>query len=561
MTATRGPEDAPLPPSAADLPAGALPDRVAVLPDGEPVVLFHTADGTGWLVAGARAVQEVGPASDLAVDGEGAVVVAPCPAPDGRATLRRWVPTATGWTRARPLDASGYDGNGIVVTRDGRVGYFTASGFRLSVIAPVDYETDGVCVTYRLDSGTPQNRWGRVLVEACVPDGTACLVATSSTDDEYETEVAHLPPEPSACVPATPAATPPLPPAVVASDAAGRAAGVHRRPLPVTPWWPPDDVFASFEAPVTAAPGRFLWVTLELRGNRRRTPRVREVRVERAAHTLMRRLPVVFSADPRQADFLHRYLAMFDGLLHDLDLRAQARDILVDPAGTPVDALDWLASFLGLVLDDRWAEAARRRLVAEVVTLYRRRGTLRALARYIAIYLAGAHAAEPSDVWVEPVIVEDFRLRGVDPRLGDAPETSNRSVLGAGLRVGGAVGSLDDAPLPQGAYDSASAVATHAHRFTVLIPQPLSDEQDAVIRHILDTERPAHTAYTLCTVDAGMRVGRNIHLGLSSIVGPTGAFEATVADRTLLGRGGILGGRTTGIAMEAGSLGETTRVG
>jgi len=58
-----------------------------------------------------------------------------------------------------------------------------------------------------------------------------------------------------------------------------------------------------------------------------------------------------------------------------------------------------------------------------------------------------------------------------------------------------------------------------------------------------------------------MRVGRGVHVGLSSIVGPTGAFETAVLDRTLLGRGGILGGPTTGIAVEAGRLGATTRVG
>ena len=45
---------------------------------------------------------------------------------------------------------------------------------------------------------------------------------------------------------------------------------------------------------------------------------------------------------------------MFDSLLHDLDQRAARRDVLVDPAATPAEALPWLASFVGLVLDDRW---------------------------------------------------------------------------------------------------------------------------------------------------------------------------------------------------------------
>ena len=94
----------------------------------------------------------------------------------------------------------------------------------------------------------------------------------------------------------------------------------------------------------------------------------------------------------------------------------------------------------------------------------------------------------------------------------------------------------------------------------MLVPQPLTAEQEAVIRHVLDTERPAHTTYEMCTVAAGMRVGSGLHLGISSMVGPTGAFAPLVLDRGVVGRGGILGRPTTGIAVEAGRVG-SARVG
>ena len=74
--------------------------------------------------------------------------------------LRRLVPTATGWIRALPLDAVGYDGSGVVATADGRIGYWSAAGFRLAVRGRVRYEPDGVCVTYRLDSGLPATGGG-----------------------------------------------------------------------------------------------------------------------------------------------------------------------------------------------------------------------------------------------------------------------------------------------------------------------------------------------------------------------------------------------------------------
>ena len=103
--------------------------------------------------------------------------------------------------------------------------------------------------------------------------------------------------------------------------------------------------------------------------------------------------------------------------------------------------------------------------------------------------------------------------------------------------------------------------AAEAHRFSVLVPQPLSTEQDAVVRHVLDTERPAHTDYELCTVDAGMRVGTGLHLGLTSVVGPTGAFDPLIAGAAVAGRGTVLGGATSGLAVEAARLDRTARVG
>jgi phage tail-like protein len=549
LTATRGPEQASLP--GVGLPVGSQPSRVAVLPDGTPVVLWHAADGTGWLAAGTRVPEPVGGASDIAVDADGAVVVAPCPAPAGGppSALRRLVPTATGWTRALPLDARGYDGSGLVATADGRIGYWTAAGFRLAVRGRVRYEQDGHCVTYRLDAGVPRNRWGRVILDACLPLGTDCRIATVTSDDEYETALAATPALPAGCEP-TGGTTPPLPPAELDIPAPRVTASLHLRRDAPTPWWrpAPGDGVDVFEAPVLAPAGRYLWVTLRLTGDGRSTPVVRAVRVEHQAHDLVRRLPAVYAEDQPEPSFLRRYLAMFDSLLHDLDQRAARRDILVDPAATPVEALTWLASFVGLVLDDRWPETARRRLIAEIVPLFRRRGTVGALSRYLELLLG-----------VAPVLVEHFRLRGLGPVPGSDPARSSRAVVGVGFRVGGAVGTLDSPPGPDDA--GTSPLAAQAHRFTVLVPRPLSAEQEAAVRHVLDTERPAHTDYEMCTVDAGMRVGAGLHIGLTSLVGPTGAFDPAVTGAAVVGRGTVLGGAATGLAVEAARLDRTARVG
>ncbi|MGW0229335.1 phage tail protein [Actinopolymorpha singaporensis] len=548
LTATRGPEPTALPGGA---PVGAQPSRVAVLPGGAPVVLWHAPDGTGWLTLAGRPAEPVGGASDITVDADGAVVVAPCPQPAGgqRAMLRRLVPTATGWTRALPLDAAGYDGSGVVATADGRIGYWTAAGFRLAVRGRVTYETQGICVTYRLDSGLPRNRWGRVILDGCLPPGTDCHIATATSDEEYETALPPAPAQPAGCDPAG-GTTPPLPPAELALPPVQIGGALHRRRDAPTPWWRPaaGDSVDIFEAPVLSPPGRYLWVSLRLSGDGRSTPVVRALRVEHQTHDLARRLPGVYTEDQPDPSFLHRYLAMFDSLLYDLDQRAARRDVLVDPAATPVEALTWLASFVGLALDDRWPESSRRRLLAEIVPLYRRRGTIGALSRYLELFLGRP-----------PVIVEHFRLRGLAPVPGADPAASSRAVVGVGFRVGGEVRTLGSTPDPAGVHTSPMAAA--AHRFSVLVPQPLSEEEEAAVRHVLDTERPAHTDYELCTVDAGMRIGSGLHLGLTSMVGPTGAFDPLVAGASVAGRGTVLGGAMSGLAVEAARLDRTARVG
>lgn len=570
LSATRGPTERSV---NHDVPADAVPLHVGLFSDGTPVVLYDVGGESVIACEGVFAedgsnAHQVVPSSDLIVAND-IVILAPCPSADGVATLSRFSRVDGSWNPEAPLDAQGYDGTGIVATADGRVGYFAGTaGFRLAAGAAVNYATSGHCVTYRLDSQTAQNRWGRVLLEACVPKGTSCVVGAVTSDDDHVTEIPHTVAHPASCKPAEPmsaaaADPPPLPPVLFADDVTAAEAVLHRRGDPVTPWWNSPDSYETFEAPVIAEPGRYLWITIRLTGNGARTPRIRELRVEKQAHTLLRRLPGLYSSGEAERDFLHRYLGVIDGFVHDLELRSRCRDILVDPMSTPAEALDWLGSFVGLVLDDRWAEQARRRLIAEIVPLFRLRGTVWALTRYIEIFLMADQALNPEWRSVQPIIIEHYRLRGVGgPVLTNDVTLSSRTVVGAGFRVGGAVGELGSRPL-DGDDDAgeATSYASHAHRFTVLIPRPLIGDEEAAVRSVLDRERPAHTDYELCTVDAGMRAGDGLHLGMSSIVGRTGAFESAILDHSLLGRGAILGGATTGMSVEAARLGQNAVVG
>jgi phage tail-like protein len=463
-----------------------------------------------------------------------------------------------------PLTARSYDGLGIVRVPDGRIGFWSARGFRHAVAARLRYFPKGTVTTFRLDSKEFHTIWGRLFIDACIPKDTELLVRCITADE---------PPAEITSAPTPPANTtaddlnllgtsPPLPPpSLERLLKSATAQSLHRRETGCElPWvrQAEDDAFETYEAPVLAGPGRYLWGLVELTGNTRATPRLKALRAEYPTHDYLRRLPQTFTRDDGVASFLRRYLATFEGQLGELEAKADARAALLDPRSAPAEILPWLASFLGLMLDERMAyaprlggqiEDVRRELIAEAIWLFRFRGTVAGLRRFVELYLG-----------FETILIEKFRLRGLgDVLLSDSAGPTSNSIVGAGYRVGGAIGE-DETQLLSGTV--AGAFETHAHRFALIIPAALTSEQLDVVNQILELHRPAHTLVEVCTVAAGMRVGRGLHVELTSIVGRSGGFsQLQLGGNATLGRGAIIGRPDAGTVPGGSRLGKDTRVG
>jgi phage tail-like protein len=449
------------------------------------------------------------------------------------------------------LKAVRYDGSGIVRTPDGRTGYW-AGGFHHAIAARPRYARSGRVVTYRLDSGDFQTLWGRVFIDACIPSGTRLTMAAVAADEPPEgaTIPAGLPRNIDHPSIYRPTLSPPLMP--LEFDGTGMRTPLYRRKngreLPWTPF-ASDDPFETYEAPVRAERGRYLWLTLRLEGNGRYTPRVRSVRIEHPGHDYLSRLPRTYSRNAESAAFLQRFLAPFEGVLGDLEIRSLARMTLVNPASAPAEILPWLAGFVGLLLDERLSVARRRALIAAGVLLLRARGTPRGLRDFIRIAIdAPVH------------IIEHFTLRGFGgPVLGyTGADMPTRSVLGSGFRIGGAIASLEEVPLEG---DSLEAIDRRAHRFTVVVPGALSSDERGIVEHIIRVHRPAHTIGSLCTSGAGMRTGIGLHIGLTSVIGRGGGFEHAYIGDWTLGRATVVGQARAGTRPGGGLLGADTRVG
>ncbi|WP_433157902.1 phage tail protein [Kribbella sp. CA-247076] len=554
LVAVRG-RRGPIPAGTVTPPPGAgtmRPTRLVRHPTAGVLVLWTSSSGPRSIVCtpeGRRALSVPG-ATDLEVDGNNALVVACGP---GQPFLA-WRDDAGDWTGIEPLAAPGYDGAALGTDSDGTIVYTTAQGMARVAGSAAVYLSAGRLLTYRLDSGTYRAHWGRVFIDACVPAGTTIRLAALTTDEDEVVD--PLPPRAPAhesrVVPYADL-TPPLPPAELVSNLTDQTAQPMYRRLTgrEIPWEqiPSDDRHETYEAAVNAPPGRYLWLVVDLDGNTRATPRVREIRVEKSGHQLGTQLPRGWTRDESDADFLQRFLAPAEGLLRDLDGRAAQRSALLDPLTTPVEALDWLAGFLGLVLDRRWPLASRRELVGEAYDLYRLRGTRAALEQLLTIYLRR-----------QVTIVENWRLRGLGGSVLGLPAAGGRApfVPGAGRAVEPLGWFSVGGSLP-GPDEVLTEDDETAHRFTVVLPTPVDCDRREVLDSIIEAHKPAHTRADICEFGAGMRIGR-FRTGLTSFVAPESGWVPEITGQVLLGINGIVGVPDTAARIDDSAIGRV-RVG
>jgi phage tail-like protein len=514
-----------------------VPTRIAAGPvvlyraPGAPDALVATPDGT--------IIAAVPGATDVTTAADGTLVIARGP---GR-SLRRFAQDAGVWVELEPLAAPGFDGGAVAAVPDGAIAFTAGATIGRAAGSAARHVRDGRVFTYRLDSGAYRTRWGRVFIDACLPRNTSLgLRFVTSDDADVPDPVASTPPDRGARDVPDPDATPPLVSQSALEAASGPTTVYHRPDGSEQPWAAQDQSYQTYEAPVAAHAGRFLWIEIALHGTERVTPRVRALRIERPGHLLLRALPKAWSRDDGEAEFLQRFLAPAEGMLHEFDLRAATRAVLVDPRVTPGEALPWLASFAGLVLDGRWPEQARRTLIAEVYQLFRRRGTRDAIARIVEIYLG-----------YRPVIVEQWQLRGLGGTvLGLTPSGPAAPSVGGSARETGTLGRF----MVGGQSMGQDSYTRTAHRFCVLVPGNLTHEQRDVIRGIVTNHRPAHTWCELVELGPGMRVGDRLRVSLTSFVGPGGVPEPAVVGRSVVGADGVVGRPALGTRLGRSTVGE-----
>jgi phage tail-like protein len=109
-------------------------------------------------------------------------------------------------------------------------------------------------------------------------------------------------------------------------------------------------------------------------------------------HPLGEQLPALFLADA----FAQQLCAGLDEVLAPIVSTLDSWPAYLDPATAPEDMLGWLASWLGVTLDENQSVAGRREVLSFAVDLLARRGTMSGLRDAISAYLdVEADISEP----------------------------------------------------------------------------------------------------------------------------------------------------------------------
>lgn len=427
------------------------------------------------------------------------------------------------------------------------------------------YARRAVMTTPLLDGHQRDCTWHRLLLDACIPSETSVHVETRSGNDPELLAGQAFQPEPNLYL---------------------RGAGAE---LPYYQPFPGDPVEqrGTWEVLFQQAKGRFLQIRMTLSGNGRVTPHIQALRAWYPRFSYLQHyLPACYREEPGSASFMERFLANFEGFYSLTEGKIVGVTQLIDPRSAPAETLDWLGRWLGLVLDPLWERLQERRIQAGGVypgslgpppldrrpdrrrlmirfamRLYARRGTPDGL-RFALMLLLDPCLELLLQRLKEAARLPDPGLRAELAQLGlpyPTPTTSEsdleeilfqfvlksprarrvRLVERWQTRQGQARLAGDPTAAEESisqAPDLKAEVRSAAHRFSVLVPEGLSQAEADMVERIIMLEKPAHTTFDVRRFWDYFRVGE-ARLGIDTALGEDGRFLPIILGRDALSEG------------------------
>jgi len=190
-----------------------------------------------------------------------------------------------------------------------------------------------------------------------------------------------------------------------------------------------------------------------------------------------------------RADFLRRFLLLFQTLSHPVESRVASRDRVVDPVLMEARFLPWLASWLDFTLDERIPVTRRRIFLRRAVELFKWRGTDRGIKEVLKT-LTGLEVGIVARRGPQPMELGNCALSRPDQELQEATSLPFVTHAGEHLLVSPRFSREEYFTVVLENRDT--LLQRHRDRIGELLEQ--------VVR-ILEHERPAHLNFVICFKD------------------------------------------------------------
>lgn len=228
--------------------------------------------------------------------------------------------------------------------------------------------------------------------------------------------------------------------------------------------------------------------------------------------TILRRIADELPPSLQEDEFCQRMVSALDEVVTPIYYALDGWDAYLDPKLAPEDFVEWLATWVGVEIDETWTMERRRQLIQDVVMLYRIRGTAAGLAAHLRLYCGVAPeidesgaceysetAGSPMPGSPQPKLV--VRLRVDDPTA--VKQSTVSRIIGSArpahipYQVEILVGERDvtvaeAAPAGEAAGDAPGAVALPGSERIELAPQapPTEEEMEQSPEDSGDGESP-----------------------------------------------------------------------